>query len=394
MQQAWRWFGPDDPVTLDQVRQAGAAGIVTALHHRQDGTVWPDEEVLRRRGEIEAAGLVWSVVESIPVPDAIKLGGADAARATAVFADSLRAVARAGVETVCYNFMPVVDWTRTDLLWRLPSTGYALRFDAVDLAAYDVFILRRAGAEADHQPEVLAQAAERAARMSESEQATLERTIIAGLPGVAGEVNDRARFERRLALYDGMTKSDLRSSHLAFLRAVVPVAEEVGARLAVHPDDPPFPLFGLPRVVSIGIDLRTLLDAIASPANGLTFCTGSLGSRADNDVPALAAEFAHRIHFAHLRNVTVEPDGSFYEAEHLDGGTDMVAVIATMLAEEARRGEELPMRPDHGHLLADDIGKRTNPGYSLVGRLKGLAELRGVMRTLARLGNPQPAPAG
>ncbi|MFO1048275.1 MAG: mannonate dehydratase [Geminicoccaceae bacterium] len=394
MQQAWRWFGPDDPVTLDQVRQAGAAGIVTALHHRQDGTVWPDEEVLRRRGEIEAAGLSWSVVESIPVPDAIKLGGAEAARATAVFADSLRAVARAGVKTVCYNFMPVVDWTRTDLLWRLPSTGFALRFDAVDFAAYDAFILRRAKAEADHDPELLARAAERAAAMSESERATLERTIIAGLPGVAGEVNDRARFERRLALYAGMTESDLRSSHLAFLRAVVPVAEEVGARLAVHPDDPPFPLFGLPRVVSTGIDLRTLLDAIESPANGLTFCTGSLGSRADNDVPALAAEFAHRIHFAHLRNVIVEPDGSFYEAEHLDGGTDMVAVVATLLAEEARRGEELPMRPDHGHLLADDIGKRTNPGYSLVGRLKGLAELRGVMRTLARLGNPQPAPAG
>ena len=394
MKQAWRWFGPDDPVTLDQVRQAGAAGIVTALHHRQDGTVWPDEEVLRRRGEIVAAGLVWSVVESIPVPDAIKLGGAEAARATAVFADSLRAVARAGVGTVCYNFMPVVDWTRTDLMWRLPSTGYALRFDAVDFAAYDVFILRRARAEADHDPELLARAAARAAAMSESEQAALERTIIAGLPGVAGEVNDRARFERRLALYDGMTESDLRSSHLAFLRAVVPVAEEAGARLAVHPDDPPFSLFGLPRVVSTGIDLRTLLDAVDSPANGLTFCTGSLGARADNDVPALAAEFAPRVHFAHLRNVTVEPDGSFYEAEHLDGGTDMVAVIATLLAEEARRGEELPMRPDHGHLLADDIGKRTNPGYSLIGRLKGLAELRGVMRTLARLGNPQPAPAG
>ena len=252
MEQAWRWFGPDDPVSLDHVRQAGATGIVTALHHRQDGTVWPDDEVLQRRREIEAAGLVWSVVESIPVPDAIKLGGANAAAATASFADSLRAVGRAGIRTVCYNFMPVVDWTRTDLMWRLPSTGYALRFDAVDFAAYDVFILCRRDAEADHRPEVLAQARARVAAMSEGEQATLERTIIAGLPGVAGEVNDRARFEGRLALYAGMTAADLRASHAAFLRAVVPVAEEAGVRLAVHPDDPPFPLFGLPRVVSTG----------------------------------------------------------------------------------------------------------------------------------------------
>ena len=394
MEQTWRWFGPDDPVTLDQVRQAGATGIVTALHHRQDGTVWPDEEVRQRQAEIETAGLVWSVVESIPVPDAIKLGGSRAAPAIAIFADSLRAVARAGIRTVCYNFMPVVDWTRTDLMWRLPSSGYALRFDAIDYAAYDAFMLRRKGAEAGHRPEVLARARERAAAMSESEQAALEKTIIAGLPGVAGEINDRARFERRLALYDGLDAAELRANHIAFLRAVIPVAEEAGVRLAVHPDDPPFSLFGLPRVVSTRDDLRTLIDMVASPANGLTFCTGSLGSRPDNDVPALAAELAPHIHFAHLRNVTIEPDGSFYEAEHLDGGTDMVAVIGTLLAEEARRGAQIPMRPDHGHLLADDIGKRTNPGYSLIGRLKGLAELRGVTRALERLGNPRPAVAG
>ncbi len=230
--------------------------------------------------------------------------------------------------------------------------------------------------------------------MSESERTALERTIIAGLPGVAGEANDRTRFERRLALYDGMTKSDLRANHAAFLRAVVPVAEEAGVRLAVHPDDPPFSLFGLPRVVSTGEDLRAVVDMVASPANGLTFCTGSLGARADNNVPSLDAEFAAHIHFAHLRNVTVEPDGSFYEAEHLDGGTDMVSVIGTLLAEESRRGTEIPMRPDHGHLLADDIGKRVNPGYSLIGRLKGLAELRGVIRTLAWLGNPRPVMGG
>ncbi|MFZ1425377.1 MAG: mannonate dehydratase [Geminicoccaceae bacterium] len=394
MEQTWRWFGPEDPVTLEHVRQAGATGIVSALHHRQDGTVWPAEEVLARRAEIEAAGLVWSVVESIPVPDAIKLGGAGAEAAIGIFIDSLRAVAGAGIRTVCYNFMPVLDWTRTDLRWRLPTTGYALRFDAVDLAAYDIFMLRRAGAEGDHRPVVVEQAAARFAAMNADYQATLERTVIAGLPGVAGEINDRARFEQRLALYHGMTASDLRANHVRFLRAVVPVAELLGVRLAVHPDDPPFPLFGLPRVVSTAADLRSVLAAVDSPANGLTFCTGSLGARADNDVVAMAAEFAARTNFAHLRNVTVEPDGSFHEAEHLDGGTDMIGVIAILLAEEARRhaaGQdhaEIPMRPDHGHLLADDIGKRTNPGYSLIGRLKGLAELRGVMRTITRLRSP------
>jgi mannonate dehydratase len=392
MEQTWRWFGPDDPVTLDHVRQAGATGIVTALHHRQDGSVWPEAEILERKALIEKAGLTWSVVESIPVPDAIKLGGPEAAAATDRFAQSLRAVGKAGVCTVCYNFMPVLDWTRTDLRWPLPTTGLALRFDAVDLAAYDVFILRRRGAEGEHRHKVIAQAKERTARMSESEAAALERTIIAGLPGTAGEVNDRSRFERRLALYVGMTADDLRASHTRFLQAVVPAAEEVGVRLAVHPDDPPFPLFGLPRVVSTADDLRRLLAAVDRPANGLTFCTGSLGARPDNDVAAMAAEMAPRTSFAHLRNVMVEPDGSFYEAEHLDGGSDMIAVVSHLMAEERRRakaGREdavIPMRPDHSHLLAEDVNKRVNPGYSLVGRLKGLAELRGVMRTIDRLG--------
>lgn len=389
MEQTWRWFGPDDPVTLDHIKQAGATGIVTALHHRQDGSAWPLAEVQERRGEIERAGLVWSVVESIPVPDAIKLGGAGAAAALARFTDSLRAVARAGIRTVCYNFMPVLDWTRTDLMWRLPTTGYALRFDAVDLAAYDVFVLKRRGAEGDHPPERLERARARVAAMSESQQAELERTIIAGLPGVAGELNDRAGFERRLALYGGITADDLRAGYVSFLEAVVPVAEEEGVRLGVHPDDPPFPLFGLPRIVSTAEDLRFLLGAVDHPANGLTFCTGSLGARADNDVPAMAEDFAPCVSFAHLRNVTVEPDGSFHEAEHLDGGTDMIAVVAALLAEEERRRAagradwQIPLRPDHGHLLADDIGKQINPGYSLIGRLKGLAELRGVMRALA-----------
>lgn len=391
MKETWRWFGPNDPVTLDHVKQAGASGIVTALHHRQDGSVWPAEEIAERKAVIEAAGLAWSVVESIPLPDAVKIGGAGAAEATAVFAQSLRNVAAAGVTTVCYNFMPVVDWTRTNLMWRLPTTGYALRFDAVDMAAYDAFILKRKGAEADHRPEVLARARDRAAAMSESEQAELEKTIIAGLPGVAGAVNDRAGFERRLAAYAGITADDFRASYKAFLAAVVPVAEEVGARLAVHPDDPPFPLFGLPRIVSTPADARAVLAMVDRPANGLTLCVGSYGSRPDNDLAAMAREFSARIHFAHLRNVTVEPDGSFFEDEHLDGGADMVAVIDALLAEERSRKAagrtdwEIPMRPDHGHLLADDVHKKTNPGYSLIGRLKGLAELRGVARAINQL---------
>ncbi|WP_225771955.1 mannonate dehydratase [Inquilinus sp. Marseille-Q2685] len=391
MKETWRWFGPNDPVTLDHVKQAGASGIVTALHHRQDGSVWPAEEIAERKAVIEGAGLAWSVVESIPLPDVIKTGGAGAAEAIAAFAQSLRNVAAAGVTTVCYNFMPVVDWTRTNLMWRLPTTGYALRFDAVDMAAYDAFILKRRGAEADHRPEVLARARDRVAAMSESETAELEKTIIAGLPGVAGAVNDRAGFERRLALYDGITADDFRANYKAFLAAVVPVAEEVGARLAVHPDDPPFPLFGLPRIVSTPADARAILAMVDRPANGLTLCVGSYGSRPDNDLAAMAREFAPRIHFAHLRNVTVEPDGSFFEDEHLEGGADMVAIIDALMAEERARKAagradwEIPMRPDHGHLLADDVHKKTNPGYSLIGRLKGLAELRGVARAIGQL---------
>ncbi|MGL4963447.1 MAG: mannonate dehydratase [Inquilinus sp.] len=391
MKETWRWFGPNDPVTLDHVKQAGASGIVTALHHRQDGSVWPAEEIAERKAVIEGAGLAWSVVESIPLPDAVKIGGAGAAEATAIFAQSLRNVAAAGVTTICYNFMPVVDWTRTNLMWRLPTTGYALRFDAVDMAAYDAFILKRKGAEADHRPEVLARARDRAAAMSESERAELEKTIIAGLPGVAGAVNDRAGFERRLAAYAGITADDFRASYKAFLTAVVPVAEEVGARLAVHPDDPPFPLFGLPRIVSTPTDARAVLAMVDRPANGLTLCVGSYGSRADNDLAAMAREFSARIHFAHLRNATVEPDGSFFEDEHLEGGADMVAVIDALMAEERARKAagradwEIPMRPDHGHLLADDVHKKTNPGYSLIGRLKGLAELRGVARAIGQL---------
>ena len=384
MQETWRWFGPNDPVTLDHVRQAGASGVVTALHDRQDGREpWPEDEVLERKRAIEAAGLVWSVVESIPVPDAIKTGGPGADAAVACFARSLRAVGAAGVGVVCYNFMPVVDWTRTNLRYPMPSTGLALRFDAIDFAAYDAFILRRQGAEMDHAPRVLEQAEARAAALTPAARDELERTIIAGLPGVAGEANDRAAFRRRLALYDGLTADDLCRNHKAFLSAVVPVAEAAGVRLAVHPDDPPFPLFGLPRVVSTGDDLKRIVGYVPSPANGLTLCVGSLSSSAANDVVAIADDLAPHVHFAHLRNVQVEPDRSFVESDHLGGRTDMVAVIRRLLDEERQAKRTIPMRPDHGNLLGSDIEGRANPGYSFIGRLKGLAELRGVMRALA-----------
>jgi len=384
MKETWRWFGPNDPVRLEHIKQAGATGIVSALHHLYRGEPWPLDQVLKRRDEIQAAGFEWSVVESIPIHNSIKLRSGRYREFIAAWKDSLAAVAKAGVRIICYNFMPVVDWTRTDLRWRLPSTGYALRFDAVDFAAYDLFILARKGAEADYPEERIREARARFDAMPETRRNDLEQTIIAGLPGAEASYN-RETIRGLIAEYQGMSSADLGHNLVEFLREVAPVAEEKGVRLAIHPDDPPWSLFGLPRVVSTADDARAILAGCDTPANGLTFCVGSYGARADNDLLAMIREFGARIHFAHLRQVTREPDGSFHEAEHLAGSSDMVAVIRALLEEEARRRGahrddwEVPMRPDHGHLLADDIGKKVNPGYSLIGRLKGLAELRGVM---------------
>ncbi len=387
MKENWRWFGPDDPVPLDHIKQAGATGIVSALHHFYRGEAWPLDDVLKRRDEILAAGFTWSVVESIPIHNSIKLRSGPYRHFISAWKDTLAAVANAGVQVICYNFMPVVDWTRTDLRWRLPTTGYALRFDAVDFAAYDLFILERKGAEADY-PEHRARAAHlRFNSMSEGRRQDLEHTIIAGLPGAEASYN-RETIRSLIAEYEGTTTDDLCGNLITFLREVIPVAQEKGVRLAIHPDDPPWSLFGLPRVVSTREDVRAILTSCDTLANGLTFCVGSFGARADNDLLAMAREFGARIHFVHLRQVTRESDGSFHEAEHLAGSSDMVGMIRALLQEEAHRrragrpDHEIPMRPDHGHLLADDIGKKVNPGYSLVGRLKGLAELRGVMQGL------------
>ena len=387
MKETWRWFGPQDPISLDRVKQAGATGVVSALHHLYRGEAWPLAEVLKRKAQIEAAGLVWSVVESIPIHNSIKLQAGPVRQFTDAWKDSLAAIAKAGVKIVCYNFMPVLDWTRTDLRWQLPSTGYALRFDVTDFAAYDLFILRRESAEQDYSAEHVAAARTRYDAMPESRHNELERTIIAGLPGAEASYS-RSDLKNLLAQYRGMSPTDLRSHLITFLQEVAPVAEELGVRLAIHPDDPPWPLLGLPRVVSTAEDVRAILKGVDMAANGLTFCVGSFGARADNDLLAMVNEFAPRIHFVHLRQVMREADRSFYEAEHLRGSSDMQEIICALLREEARRrresrkDHEIPMRPDHGHLLADDVTRAVNPGYSLVGRLKGLAELRGVIAGL------------
>lgn len=390
MQETWRWYGETDPITLEHVRQTGASGVVTALHEIPDGTSWPAKDIARRKAMIEAAGLSWSVCESIPMEQCVKRGDADAPKAIARWKDTLANLGRAGIPVVCYNFMPVVDWTRTDLRWRTRrGTGLALRFEMTDFVAYDVFILQRPKAADDYDPIVLARAEARAAAMGEDEKLLLERNIIAGLPGGA-LVQTRASIMALLDSFKGIDAATMQGNLVAFLKEVVPVAEEYGVLLGIHPDDPPFSLFGLPRVVSTPQDVRNILAAVDSPHNGITLCTGSYGSRPDNDLAAMAAEFAPRINFAHLRNVTVEADGSFFEDDHLDGDADMVTVIEVLLREERRRaaaGEgsaSIPFRPDHGHLLGDDIGKKTNPGYSYIGRMKGLGELRGVARAVAR----------
>jgi mannonate dehydratase len=388
MRQGWRWFGPGDPVSLRDIRQAGATDIVTALHHKYEGQEWSLEEVQERKSVCEAQGLVWSVCESIPIPSAIKTGSAGAEKAIETWKTCLRSLGQAGVSLVCYNFMPVVDWTRTELEYALPHGGLALRFDMVDFVAYDVHILQRPGAVADYESDLVEKAARRHAGMSPEAVLALEHNIISGLPGGEGHYT-RETLRDEIAKYDGIDADAMRRNLTAFLGEVAPVAKASGVTLVIHPDDPPFSLFGLPRVVSRAEDLRTFFAAVPDPANGITLCTGSYGAGRHNDLPALAGEFSERIHFAHLRNVRVEDDGSFYESDHLGGRVDMVAVIDLLLAEERRRRDsgmdrwEIVMRPDHGHVLLDDIGKKVNPGYSCIGRLKGLAELRGVITALS-----------
>ena len=353
MKETWRWFGPKDPVSLQHIAQAGATGIVTSLHHIPTGAVWPREDILERKALIEAHGLEWAVIESIPLHNDIKTRTGNYRAYIANYQQSIRNVAAAGVYDICYNFMPVVDWTRTNLSYTLPNKSQALRFEMSDFAAYDVYILQRPGAEADYRPEVLTKAKARLNVMSEEEKGLLEKNIIAGLPGGEGSY-DRDGIRAAIDQFIQMGDAGMRANLFAFLNEIIPVAEEVGVRMCIHPDDPPFSLFGLPRVVSTADDARALLNAVPSPANGLTLCAGSYGARCDNDLVAMAREFGERIYFVHLRNIKREDDGSFYESDHLDGDNDMVGLIEALLDEETRRdkqGIKLPkisMRPDHG----------------------------------------------
>ena len=383
MQKTMRWYGPADPVSLAGIRQAGCSGVVTALHQVPVGDEWTAEQIKERKAVIEAAALEWNVVESLPVHDDIKRRSGNYRKWIANYGASLRNLASCGIEVVTYNFMPVLDWVRTDVKYMLPDGSEALRFDKIALAAFDIFLLERPGAEADYSAREVTAAETLIAAMTQVEKDVLFSTVMLGLPGSAEQFERTALLEA-ISGYEDIGGDELRSNLVDFLREVVPIAAESGIKLAIHPDDPPFPVLGLPRVVSTAKDLQIILDAVDDPANGLCFCTGSLGARADNDVSDMAETFITRTHFLHLRNTLRDSDDVFHEANHLEGDTDMFRVIGTVLAHMQRSGRSIPMRPDHGHRMLGDLERSYYPGYSEVGRLKGLAEVRGVEYAIAK----------